>query len=161
MAVTPQKGSHDASELRFGIVVSRFNSLVTDRLLAGALAELRERGCTDENIHVVQVPGAVELPLLAGALIDTGNFDAIIALGAVVRGETQHHHYISQAVVDALQALALDNRIPVSLGVLTTENMTQALQRAGDDPGNKGREAAITAIECANLLEQLPAPALD
>ncbi|HYD48989.1 MAG TPA: 6,7-dimethyl-8-ribityllumazine synthase [Terriglobales bacterium] len=150
-----RKGGHDASQLRVGIVVARFNSLVTDSLLQGALKALHENGCPTENIEVLQVPGAVELPLMVAALADRRSFDALIALGAIVRGETQHHHYISQAVVDALQQIGLQQRLPIALGVLTTENMAQALQRAAADPGNKGHEAALTAIECANLLKQL------
>lgn len=155
MSVQLLKGGKDAAKLRFGIVVSRFNSLVTDRLLNGALKALSAHGCPSENVVAMQVPGAVELPMIAAELAERGRYDAVIALGAVVRGETQHHHYISQAVVDALQHIALQRRIPVILGLLTTENMEQALQRAQDDPGNKGYEAAMTAIETANLLREL------
>jgi len=149
------KGSKDAKGLRFGIVVSRFNSAVTSRLLAGALRALAENGAADEDIEVIHVPGAFELPLFVHQLASKGGFHAVIALGAVVRGETQHHHYLNQSVFDALQDIALASKLPVSLGVLTTENMEQALRRAADDPGNKGHEAAITAIETANLIRQL------
>lgn len=149
-----RRGSLDAKGMRLAIVVARFNSVVTDRLLAGALKAVRENGGGDAPL-VAQVPGAVELPICVATLADAGHYDALIALGAIVRGETQHHHYISQAVVDALQQISLQKRIPISLGVLTTDNMSQALQRAGDDPGNKGYEAAVTAIEMANLLRQL------
>jgi len=152
---TIHKGSKDAKGLRFGIVVSRFNSAVTSRLLAGALKALNENGATDGDIEVVHVPGAFELPLFVERLASKGRFHAIIALGAVVRGETQHHHYLNQSVFDALQEIALARKVPVTLGVLTTENMEQALRRAADDPGNKGHEAAVTAIEIANLLRQL------
>jgi len=141
--------------MRFGIVVSRFNSAVTTRLLGGALKALTENGAADENIEVVHVPGAFELPLFVHQMAASGKFQAVIALGAVVRGETQHHHYLNQSVFDALQDIALASKLPITLGVLTTENMEQALRRAADDPGNKGHEAAVTAIETANLLREL------
>lgn len=149
------KGSKDAKGLRFGIVVSRFNSAVTSRLLSGTLKALAENGAADEDIEVVHVPGAFELPLFVHKLVSDGKFHAVIALGAVVRGETQHHHYLNQSVFDALQDIALASELPIALGVLTTENMEQALRRAADDPGNKGHEAAVTAIETANLMRQL------
>lgn len=149
------KGTTDAKGLRFGIVVSRFNSAVTSRLLSGALKGLIENGADDEAIEVVHVPGAFELPLFVHQLASSGKFHAVIALGAVVRGETQHHHYLNQSVFDALQDIALAGKLPIALGVLTTENMEQALRRAADDPGNKGHEAAVTAIETANLLRRL------
>jgi 6,7-dimethyl-8-ribityllumazine synthase len=149
------KGTNDAKGLRFGIVVSRFNSAVTSRLLAGALKALAENGAPDDAIEVVHVPGAFELPLFVHLLASSGKFHAVIALGAVVRGETQHHQYLNQSVFDALQDIALASKLPITLGVLTTENIEQALRRAADDPGNKGHEAAITAIETANLVKQL------
>jgi 6,7-dimethyl-8-ribityllumazine synthase len=152
---TIHKGHREAAQLRFGIVVARFNSVVTERLLQGALKALHESGATDERIAVAEVPGAFEIPLFAESFAKTGKFDALICLGAIVRGETQHHDYLARSVFDALQQLQVTHHIPVALGVLTTENMEQALRRAGDDPGNKGFEAAITAVETANLLRQL------
>jgi len=149
------KGSNETKGLRFGIVVSRFNSAVTTRLLAGALKALNENGAADADIEVVHVPGAFELPLFVHRLAQSGKFQAVIALGAVVRGETQHHHYLNQSVFDALQDIMLASSMPITLGVLTPENVEQALRRAGDDPGNKGYEAAVTAIETANLVRQL------
>jgi 6,7-dimethyl-8-ribityllumazine synthase len=149
------KGQLEARSLRFGIVVSRFNSLVTERLLQGALRGVRECGGSDENIKVVQVPGAFEIPLFAESLASTGKFDAVICLGAIVRGETQHHDYLARAVFSALQQLQITHHVPVVLGILTTENVEQALQRSGDDPGNKGYEAAMTAVETAKLLREL------
>ena len=149
------KGQLEATGLRFGIVVSRFNSLVTERLLAGALRALQQAGANDQHVEVVHVPGAFEIPLFAEALASSGRFDAVICLGAVVRGETQHHDYLSRAVFDALQQLQVSRHIPITLGVLTTENIEQALQRATDDPGNKGYEAAMTAVETATLLREL------
>lgn len=149
------EGSTDARGLRFAVVVSRFNSAVTSRLLSGALKALSDHGAADGDIEVVRVPGAFELPLLVRRLASCGRFHAVIALGAVVRGETQHHHYLNQSVFDALQNVALAGQIPVALGVLTTDNLEQALRRAADDPGNKGYEAAMTAIETASLIRQL------
>lgn len=149
------KGSNDAKGLKFGIVVARFNSAVTSRLLSGALKGLTENGAADGDIEVVHVPGAFELPLFVHQLASSGRFNAVIALGAVVRGETQHHHYLNQSVFDALQDIMLAGKLPITLGVLTTENMEQALRRAADDPGNKGHEAAVTAIETANLMRLL------
>ncbi len=156
MAATKMhKGQLDAKALRIGIVMSRFNSVVTERLLDGALRGLRECGARDENIEVVQVPGAFEIPLFADSLASGGKFDALICLGAIVRGETQHHDYLARAVFDAVQQLQLTRHLPIALGILTTENMEQALRRAGEDRGNKGFEAALTAVETANLLIQL------
>jgi 6,7-dimethyl-8-ribityllumazine synthase len=149
------RGERDASDLRVAIVVSRFNSTVTDRLLEGALRGLQECGAPDEHIEVVHVPGAFEIPLFVDSLANSGRFDALICLGAIVRGETQHHDYLARAVCDALQTLQLTRHVPIALGVLTTDTMEQALRRAGDDPGNKGFEAALTAVETATLLREL------
>lgn len=148
-------GGHDATELRFGIVVARFNNVVTERLLQGALQALRQCGAAEAAIEVAYVPGAFEIPLVAEAFAASDRVDALICLGAVVRGETQHHEYISAAVFQSLQDLQIARRLPVTLGVLTTENMEQALRRSGDDPGNKGFEAAMTAVETANLLRRV------
>jgi len=149
------KGQLDAKNLRFGIVVARFNNAVTERLLQGALTALRQCGAEEDHIEVVQVPGAFETPLFVESLANSGKFDALICLGAIVRGETQHHDYLARVVFEALQHLQLTHHIPVALGILTTENVEQALQRAGDDPGNKGFEAAMTAVESANLIREL------
>jgi 6,7-dimethyl-8-ribityllumazine synthase len=152
---TTHKGQIDGTALRVGIVISRYNSAVTERLLNGALRGLRECGVSDERVEVVQVPGAFEIPLFVESLATTGRFDALICLGAIVRGETQHHDYLARAVFDALQRLQIRRHVPVALGVLTTENIEQALQRSGDDRGNKGFEAALTAVETATLLREL------
>lgn len=149
------RGSADASGLRFGIIVSRFNRTVTERLLAGALEALREGGAAEEDVEIVHVPGAFEIPLLAAVLAERGTYDALVCLGAVVRGETQHHQYISTAIFQALQETTVRHRLPIALGILTTENMEQALRRAGDGPGNKGFEAASTAVEVATVLRDL------
>jgi 6,7-dimethyl-8-ribityllumazine synthase len=153
--VKVHNGRLDAKGLRFGIVVSRFNSVVTERLLHGALRGLHQSGAEDDHIEVVHVPGAFEVPLFAASLASSGRFDALICLGAIVRGETQHHDYLARSVFDALQHLQVSRHVPITLGVLTTENVEQALRRSGDDPGNKGFEAAMTAIETATLLREL------
>ena len=149
------KGTLEAAHLRFGIVVSHFNSVVTERLLHGALKALRQCGVAEDRIEIAHVPGAFEVPLFAESFANSGKFDALICLGAIVRGETQHHDYLARAVFDALQHLQLTHHVPVALGILTTENVDQALQRSGDDMGNKGFEAAMTAVETATLLRQL------
>jgi 6,7-dimethyl-8-ribityllumazine synthase len=141
--------------LRIAVVVSRFNSIVTERLLAGARQALREQGVGDASVEVVEVPGAFELPLPAKLMADSGRFDAIVCLGAVVRGETPHFEYISAAVVAELNRVMVDHGIPVTLGVLTTNDIEQALERAGGRHGNKGAEAVLTAIEMANLRRSL------
>jgi 6,7-dimethyl-8-ribityllumazine synthase len=141
--------------LRIAVVVSRFNSVVTERLLAGAREALRAHGVGDESVEVVEVPGAFELPLPAKLMADSGRFDAVVCLGAVVRGETPHFEYISAAVVAELARLMVDHGVPVSLGVLTTNDIEQALERSGGKHGNKGAEAALTAIEMANLRRAL------
>ena len=141
--------------LRIAVVVSRFNSIVTERLLVGARQALREHGVSDASVEVVEVPGAFELPLPAKLMADSGRFDAIVCLGAVVRGETPHFEYISAAVVAELNRVMVDHGIPVTLGVLTTNDIEQALERAGGKHGNKGAEAVLTAIEMANLRRSL------
>ena len=145
------KGTLEGAGLRVGIVVSRFNSVVTERLLTGALDGLRTHGVHDDDIQIVHVPGAFELPLFAKVLADTGRISAVVCLGAVVRGETPHFEYISSAVVTEICRLASVHSLPITLGVLTTNSIEQALERAGASPGNKGYEAAVTAIEMANL----------
>jgi 6,7-dimethyl-8-ribityllumazine synthase len=138
--------------LRIAIIVSRFNSIVTERLLDGARQALRENGVGDSAVQVVEVPGAFELPLPAKLMADSGRFDAIVCLGAV---ETPHFEYISAAVVSELNRIMVDYGIPVTLGVLTTNDIEQALERAGGKHGNKGAEAVLTALEMANLRRSL------
>jgi 6,7-dimethyl-8-ribityllumazine synthase len=153
MAEQPAKLKGDG--LRIAVVVSRFNSVVTERLLAGAREALRGQGVAEASVEVVEVPGAFELPLPAKLMADSGRFDAIVCLGAVVRGETPHFEYISAAVVTELNRVMVDHGIPVSLGVLTTNDIEQALERSGGKHGNKGAEAVLTAIEMANLRRAL------
>ncbi len=141
---------------RVCVVVSRFNPMVTTALLEGAREELLRRGVADERIEVVWVPGAWELPVAAAAAVRRG-YDAIVALGAVVRGETAHFDYLCQALVQGLTHLQLRERIPISLGVLTTDTLAQALERAGGSVGHAGVQAAEAALEMCDLLERLDA----
>ncbi len=135
--------------LRFGIVVSRFNPEVTEKLLSGALAALKKKGI--RKIDLVKVPGAFEIPFMLRKLARTRRYSALIALGAVIRGETPHFHYISEAVSHGLMKVMIEEGIPIAFGILTTHNERQALARAGGRQGNKGKEAALTAIEMARL----------
>ena len=144
----------DESE-KFAIIVSRFNDLVTRRLLDGALETFRRHGAKDEQLTVVWAPGAFELPQLAQHLASSKKFAAIVALGAVIQGETTHHDYINHQVAAGLMRTAQETGIPVLFGVLTCENLDQALNRAGGKAGNKGTEAALAAIEMANTLKLL------
>jgi 6,7-dimethyl-8-ribityllumazine synthase len=145
------EGPLDARGMKFGIIVSRFNSSVTERLLEGALEALKTHGGEERNIDVVRVPGAFEIPLLTKKLAASGKYDALICLGAVIRGDTPHFEYIAEAVTRGIAAVVLEHRLPISFGVLTTNNVEQAMERAGAKSENKGFEAALTAIEMAGL----------
>jgi 6,7-dimethyl-8-ribityllumazine synthase len=149
------QGRLDASGLKFVVVVSRFNDFVTDRLLDGALEALKAHGADDSRIDVIRVPGAFEIPLAAKQIAAAGKHDALICLGAIIRGDTPHFDYIADAVTRGLGALNLEYRLPISFGVLTTNNVEQAMERAGEKTQNKGFEAALTAIEMANLKKEL------
>ena len=140
---------------QFAIIVSRFNDLVTRRLLDGALETFRRHGAKDEQLTIVWAPGAFELPQLAQHLASSKKFVAVIALGAVIQGETTHHDYINHQVAAGLMRTAQETGIPVLFGVLTCENLDQALNRAGGKAGNKGTEAALAAIEMVNTLKLL------
>jgi len=150
------EGQHEAKDLRFGLVVSKFNEFVTDRLLAGALDTLRKAGADEAALDIAKVPGAFEIPLVARRLACSGRVQAVICLGAVIRGETPHFDYISNEVSRGIAQAAWESDVPVIFGVLTTDNVEQALARAGEAERNKGAEAARTAIEMANLLKHLP-----
>jgi 6,7-dimethyl-8-ribityllumazine synthase len=149
------EGNLDASGLKFAVVVARFNSFITDRLLAGALDALKRSGAAAESIEIVKVPGSWELPLTAKMLAATNRYAAIIALGAVIRGETPHFDQVANQASSGLAAVALETRVPVAFGVLTTNTVEQAIDRAGGKSGNKGYDAAITAIEMADLIRRL------
>jgi 6,7-dimethyl-8-ribityllumazine synthase len=140
---------------RFAVVCARWNADVTDRLFDGALAALREAGVTEDRVTAVRVPGAFELPVVAGRLAKTGRYDAVICLGAVIKGDTDHDRYINDSVAHALQQVGLSTGVPALFGVLTCNDMSQALDRAGGRHGNKGAEAVAAAVELATLLRKL------
>jgi len=149
------EGVLDAKGVRFGLVVSRFNDLLTARLLEGALDCLARHGARDEDLVVVRVPGAWELPMAAAKLAGSDRCDAVIALGVLVRGATPHFEYIAAETTKGLAQVALDRGVPVAFGVLTTDTLEQAVERAGSKAGNKGWQAAQAAIEMAQLYRSL------
>jgi 6,7-dimethyl-8-ribityllumazine synthase len=150
------EGSLQGHGRRFAIVVSRFNDFVTSRLLEGAQNALARHGVDAASVTVAWVPGAFELPLVAKRLAKSGSFDAIVLLGAVIRGETPHFEAVAGQAASGATAVSLETEIPVIFGVLTTETTEQALQRAGIKAGNKGYEAAVAAVEMADLLAKIP-----
>ena len=149
------EGNLVASGKRFGIVVSRFNSFISARLLEGALDALRRHGVKDDEVTVAWVPGSFETPVAVRRMAESGNYHAVIALGAVIRGSTPHFDYVAAEVSKGVAQVALNSGIPVLFGVLTTDTIEQAVERAGTKAGNKGADAAMAAIEMVNLLEQL------
>ncbi|SMO41278.1 6,7-dimethyl-8-ribityllumazine synthase [Balnearium lithotrophicum] len=144
-----------AEGFRFGIVVSRFNSFITERLVEGALDCLKRHGCRDEDVEIFKVPGSFEIPLVAKKLAKSGKFDAVIALGAVIRGETPHFDYVAAEVSKGVASASLETEKPIIFGVLTTDTVEQAIDRAGAKAGNKGWEAALSAVEMVNLLKEV------
>jgi len=155
MPSTIIEGDFSAKGLRFAIIVGRFNSFVTERLLAGALDALGRSGCPPESIEIVRVPGSWEMPVVARELARAKRYDAIIALGAVIRGDTPHFDYVAAHAASGLAQIPLETGVPVTFGVLTTNTMEQAVDRAGGKSGNKGFDAATTAIEMAHLMRRL------
>ena len=152
------EGVVPAPHAKVAIVVSRFNSFINDRLVEGALDTLKRQGqIADENITIVKVPGAVELPLAAKRLAKSKQFDGIVALGCVIRGGTAHFEYVSGECAKGLAQVSLESEIPVAFGVLTTENIEQAIERAGTKAGNKGVEAALSTLEMINVMNALGA----
>jgi 6,7-dimethyl-8-ribityllumazine synthase len=149
------KGKLVARESSIGIVVGRFNEAITKNLLEGAIDTLKRCGLEDDSITVVWVPGAFELPLAAKTLCKTGSFDAVICLGAVIRGATPHFDYVCAQAASGIAQVSLDTEIPVVFGVLTTETIEQAVERSGTKAGNKGSDSALCAIEMANLLHTI------
>ncbi|WP_448384686.1 6,7-dimethyl-8-ribityllumazine synthase [Desulfosoma sp.] len=141
--------------LTFGIVVSRFNDFICERLLGGALDALKRTGADEDRIHVFRVPGAYEIPLAAKKLAGTGRYDAVICLGAVIRGATPHFDYVANEVAKGIAMVSLESSVPVTFGVLTTDTLEQAIERAGSKAGNKGFDAAMAAVEMANLLKSM------
>jgi 6,7-dimethyl-8-ribityllumazine synthase len=144
-----------AQGLRFGIVISRFNDFICDRLLGGALDALKRSGGSEEQIDVFKVPGAFEIPLIAKQVAFSGRYDAVICLGAVIRGATPHFDYVANEVSKGIATVSLDSNIPIAFGVLTTDTLEQAIERAGSKAGNKGWDAAMAAIEMVNLIKQV------
>lgn len=155
------EGNLDASGARWAVVSSRWNAFITERLLEATVDALRRHGASDDDLTVVRVPGAFELPLVAGRLANSGDYDAVIALGCVIRGATPHFEYVASEVSKGLARAALDSGVPVAFGVLTTDTIEQAVERAGTKAGNKGWEAATAAIEMVSIMRQLGDPGSD
>jgi 6,7-dimethyl-8-ribityllumazine synthase len=150
------QGDLSAKGLKFGIVASRFNDFITARLVDGALDALMRHGAAEGDIEVVRVPGSFEIPLAAQVLARSKKYHAIICLGAVIRGATPHFEYVSAEVSKGVASVSLESGLPVIFGVLTTDTIEQAIERAGTKAGNKGWDAALSAIEMANLMRQIP-----
>ncbi len=149
------EGRLSAEGFRFAIIVSRFNDFICSRLMEGAMDALVRHGSDEEKIFIIKVPGAFEMPLAAKKLAQGGLYDAVICLGAVIRGATPHFDYVAAEVSKGIASVALESDIPVTFGVLTTDNLEQAIERAGSKSGNKGYEAAMAAIEMVNLFKEL------
>ena len=149
------EGNYALGSSSYGIVISKFNSFIVERLLEGALEAFRKHGVQDRDISIVKVPGAYELPLTAKVMAESGKYDAIIALGAVIRGGTPHFEYVAGECVRGLGQVALTAGLPLAFGVLTVDTIEQAIERAGTKAGNKGEEAALTAMEMLSLVRQL------
>ena len=161
MPVTVWEGDLKHETARFGIVVSRWNDLVTRRLLDGALGAFVRYGVTEERLEVFWVPGCWEMPVVADRVLSSGHVHAVVCLGAILRGETPHAEYLAASVSKELSRVSVDRRAPISWGILTCDNLEQALERAGSKMGNKGSEAAIAALETLSLLNKLPPEAAD
>jgi 6,7-dimethyl-8-ribityllumazine synthase len=149
------EGKLSAEGLKLCIVVGRFNSFITERLLEGAIDCILRHGGSKENIEIVKVPGSFEIPLTAKKLAKSGKYDAVICLGAVIRGSTPHFDYVANEVTKGIAQVSLETEIPISYGILTTDTIEQAIERAGTKMGNKGFDAAMVAIEMANILKSI------
>src|SRR5687768_897767 len=149
------EGNLAATGLRFAVVVSRWNSFITERLLDGALDALKRNGADDAAITVARVPGTWEIPVAAKKLATAGGYDAVVCIGCLIRGATPHFDYLASSVTSSLAQIALETGLPVTYGILTVDNLEQAIERAGTKAGNKGAEAALAAIEMANLMKTL------
>ena len=154
-ALRTREGDRLARDLRICLVAARFNELIVDRLIAGATDALIRQGASDKNLELVRVPGCFDLPLIAQRLALSRRYDGLIALGAVIRGETAHFEYVAGQCAAGISQAALESGVPIAFGVLTCANLEQALDRAGGKAGNKGFEAAVTAVEMANLMRKL------
>ena len=144
-----------SNEIKIGIVAARFNEFITAKLLGGALDALKRHDVSDENIDTAWVPGAFEIPLIASKMAKAGKYDAVICLGSVIRGSTSHYDYVCSEVSKGIANVSLSSDIPVMFGVLTTENIEQAIERAGSKAGNKGYDCAVSAIEMVNLIREI------
>ena len=153
------EGNLVSKNIRVGIVAARFNEFITSKLLGGAMDGLLRHDVRDDDIDVAWVPGAFEIPLIASKMAKSGKYDAVICLGAVIRGATSHYDYVCNEVSKGIASVSLESGIPVLFGVLTTENIEQAIERAGTKAGNKGYDCAVSAIEMVNLLHELDAAA--
>ncbi len=149
------EGRLTAEGLRFAIIVGRFNNLITEKLLEGAIDCIIRHGGVEDNITIIRVPGSFEIPLAAKKAAKSGNYDAVICLGAVIRGATPHFDYVANEVTKGIAQVALETEVPISYGILTTDTIEQAIERAGTKMGNKGFDAALTAIEMANLIDEI------
>lgn len=149
------EGNLIASQLKMGIVVGRFNEFIGSKLLSGAIDGLVRHGVEEETIEVAWVPGAFEIPLIAQKMANSGKYDAVICLGAVIRGSTSHYDYVCSEVSKGIATASMNSGVPVIFGILTTDNIEQAIERAGTKSGNKGYDCAVSAIEMANLLKQI------
>ena len=150
---TVYEGKISGEGKKFGVIVSRFNDFISDRLLNGALDALARHGTSDENIDIVKVPGSFEIPLMAKKMAQRQKYDAIICLGAVIRGSTPHFEYVSSEVSKGIASVSLESGVPVIFGVITTDTLEQAIERAGSKSGNKGWSAAVAAMEMAHLVD--------
>ena len=151
------EGKLIAQNIRVGIVAARFNEFITSRRLGGAMDALLRHDVSEDDVHVAWVPGAFEIPLVASKMAKSGKYDAVICLGAVIRGSTSHYDYVCNEVSKGIAAVSLESGIPVLFGVLTTENIEQAIERAGTKAGNKGYDCAVSAIEMVNLIREMDA----
>jgi 6,7-dimethyl-8-ribityllumazine synthase len=149
------EGNISAKGFSFGIVASRFNDFISSKLIEGAMDALNRHGVDENKVSIVKVPGSFEIPITAKRLAQSGKYDAVICLGAVIRGATPHFEYISAEVAKGIATVSLESNIPVTFGVLTTDNLEQAIERAGSKVGNKGWDAAVAAMEMVNLLGQI------
>ncbi len=149
------EGSFNAEGLKFGIVVSRFNHFIADKLLSGAMDAIYRHGGSEEDISIFRVPGSFEIPSVANKLVESGKYDAVICLGVLIRGDTPHFDYIAGEVSKGIANIAINSGIPVLFGVITADSIEQAIERAGTKQGNKGFDAAMAAIEMANLFKNL------
>lgn len=151
------EGNFVSKDIRVGIVAARFNEFITSKLISGAMDGLVRHNVNEDNIHIAWVPGAFEIPLIASKMAKSGNYDAVICLGAVIRGATSHYDYVCNEVSKGIAAISLETGVPVMFGVVTTDNIEQAIERAGTKAGNKGYDCALGAIEMVNLLRSIDA----